>query len=40
MSGGVGCKAGPATMTSRASTVGVTGVGYKQGMEVQRGCWW
>ena len=26
-------------MTSRALTVGVTGVGYKEGMEVKRGCW-
>ena len=38
-SGGVGCKAGPATMTSRALKVGVTGVGYKGEMEVRWGCW-
>ena len=36
----MGCKAGPATVTSRALTVGVIGVGYKEGMKVQRGCRW
>ena len=32
-------EAGPATMTSRALKVGMTGVGYKEGMEVDWGCW-
>ena len=32
-------EAGPATMTSRALKVGMTGVGYRGGMEVDWGCW-
>ena len=32
-------EAGPATMTSRALKVGMTGVGIKMGWEWSGGCW-